>query len=86
MVRQVEGRVRYGAGGDELFRLVRTMEVPVNEARSRAQFERLMKRMAAEEEAKRERAGRWARLWTRMAWAVSTAAVGAGAVRLLAHY
>jgi hypothetical protein len=66
--------------GDELSRLVGMMDVPVNEARSRAQFEKLLARMAQEEE-KRQRIGKWAR----MAWAVSTAAVGASAFRLFAR-
>jgi hypothetical protein len=83
MVRQVGGKTRqvgHTGVGEELFRLVGQMDVPVNEARSRAQFERLMLRMAAEDE-KRQRIGKWAR----MAWALSTAAVGAGAFRLFAH-
>lgn len=78
MVRQVGGQTR--RVGDGLARLVESMDVPHNEARSRAQFERLMARMAAEEE-KRQRIGKWAR----MAWAVSTAAVGASAFRLFAR-
>ena len=78
MVRQVGGQMR--RAGDELSRLVGMMDVPVNEARSRAQFERLLARMAQEEE-KRQRIGKWAR----MAWAVSTAAVGASAFRLFAR-
>ena len=78
MVRQVGGQMR--RAGDELSRLVGLMDVPENEARSRAQFERLLARMAQEEE-KRQRIGKWAR----MAWAVSTAAVGASAFRLFAR-
>jgi hypothetical protein len=78
MVRQVGGQMR--RAGDELSRLVGMMDVPVNEARSRAQFEKLLARMAQEEE-KRQRIGKWAR----MAWAVSTAAVGASAFRLFAR-
>ena len=82
MLRQVGGLTRQvdGGGGEELFRLVGLIDVPANEARSRDQFERLMARMAAEEE-KRQRIGKWAR----MAWAVSTAAVGASAFRLFAR-
>jgi hypothetical protein len=79
MIREVGGQMRRAAG-DDLFRLVQTMDVPQNEARSRAQFERLVRRMEEEEE-KRQRFGKWAR----MAWAVSTAAVGAGAFRLFAR-
>lgn len=98
MVRQVEGLTRgtvretgeYGIEtfdddiGGELRRLVDQMDTPFSEARSRAQFERFMVRMT-EEEAKRKRLGRTARRWARMAWAVSTAAIGAGAFRLFAH-
>jgi hypothetical protein len=80
MVRQVGGKSRQEGVRDDLFRMVGAMDVPMNEARSRAQFDRLMARMAAEEE-KRQRIGKWAR----MAWALSTAAVGAGAFRLFAH-
>lgn len=82
MLRQVEaGQTReVGEGAEELFRMVGMMDAPASEARSRAQFERLMERMAAEEE-KRQRIGKWAR----MAWAVSTAAVGASAFRLFAR-
>jgi hypothetical protein len=78
MVRQVGGHMR--RVGDDWSRLVAAMDVPEDEARSRAQFDRLMERMAEEEE-KRQRIGKWAR----MAWAVSTAAVGASAFRLLAR-
>ena len=79
MVRQGGGSTRRAAGS-ELFNLVAAMDVPENEARSRAQFDRLMKRMVEEEE-KRQRIGKWGR----MAWAVSTAAVGASAFRLFAR-
>jgi hypothetical protein len=78
MVRQVGGQMR--RVGDDWSRLVEAMDVPVNELRSQAQFDRLMKRMEEEEE-KRQRIGKWAR----MAWAVSTAAVGASAFRLFAR-
>jgi hypothetical protein len=78
MLRQVGGHSR--RMGDDLARLVAAMDVPYNEARSRAQFDRLMKRMAEEEE-KRQRFGKWAR----MAWAVSTAALSASAFRLFAR-
>ncbi len=68
----------------EFSKLVAAMDVPHSEARSRAQFERLLARMEAEGAQRADKKLRFGK-WARMAWAVSTVAVGAGAFRLLVH-